>query len=180
MQSLLAMRNPRADIRWNIKPWVDWVCFAVMSLHSHACHRLWIKSRQIPLLIYYKTLNQLHVQLIHTLIHKSTRNNICFFLPEIHSFLFFGNPPGNSKSSNHPIFHFIHENSNVSELMQCMCFQLCIGVWIITACIAFWIVQNLKFLKWIVFVYISKANEYGSVGILSTCKFAYSYKYLYI
>lgn len=91
MQSLLAMRNPRADIRWNIKPWVNWVCFAVMSLHSHACHRLWIKSRQIPLLIHYKTLNQLHVQLIHTLIHKSTGNNICFFLPEIHSFLFSGN-----------------------------------------------------------------------------------------
>lgn len=37
------------------------------------------QSRQIPLLIHYKTLNQLHVQLIHTLIHKSTRNNICFF-----------------------------------------------------------------------------------------------------
>lgn len=116
--------------------------------------------KQIPLLIYYKTLNQLHVQLIHTLIHKSTRNNIFFFLPEIHSFLFSGNPPGNSKSSNHPIFHFIHESINVSELMQCMCFQLCIGVWIITACIAFWIVQNLKFLKRIIFVYISKANEW--------------------
>lgn len=57
------------------------------------------QSRQIPLLIHYKTLNQLHVQLIHTLIHKSTRNNICFFLPEIHSFTHLAIP-------NHPIIQF--------------------------------------------------------------------------
>lgn len=109
------------------------------------------QSRQIPLLIHYKTLNQLHVQLIHTLIHKSTRNNICFFSAWNSQLFVLWQPTWQ--------FLIIH-SSNVFELMQCMCFQLCIGVWIITACIAFWIVQNLKFLKWIVFVYISKANKW--------------------
>lgn len=37
------------------------------------------QSRQIPLLIHYKTLNQLHVQLIHTLIHKSKGINKYMF-----------------------------------------------------------------------------------------------------
>lgn len=68
------------------------VCFAVMSLHSHACHRLESIKTNSPahsLQNLESTPRPTHSYIY--LIHKSTRNNIFFFLPEIHSFLFFGN-----------------------------------------------------------------------------------------
>lgn len=39
------MRNPLADIRWNIKYMGVTVCFAVISIHSRACHNSWIKTK---------------------------------------------------------------------------------------------------------------------------------------